>query len=877
MSEFDRKSLVNFEIDIPFCQLRYGETNGAGTCPAALGVDSVVKCWNTRATCPVPLSFNEGIVTLRYGLSAAYRPKDIDCIPSLLSAEISPGTIRPGESLGERSTLTVTFADGPHPDTGPGYDKYRSERDYDPVAQGSYWGKFRARQPYLRGLECRIRQGYLGQALEEFETRTFFVESFEGPTLSDRFTIVAKDVFKFLDGDRAMFPEMSNGFLVSDIAAGDLTLTVSPAGIGVTYAENGYLNIGGSEIVAFQNETQCLLLLHMKGADASTTFTDSGPVARTVTAHGNAQIDTAQSKFGASGLFDGSGDYLSVPASADWAPSGDFTIDFWLRPDGLADFRAICSRGVDNNNKFQLFVAANGRIIWEVRSGGVEIVGMSSPAAAITNLSQQHVALERYGDVWTIYVAGVPKVTTTDSSAIPDFASDLIIGGDWNGTGNPYKGWIEEFRVSNSARYRAGFTPATVAYTADVMTITRAQFNTAASAHKAQDRVQTAPYIFGEDVGDIIQMLMVDNGDVPAEWIPIDDWHTETEGFLGTVYTALIPEPTPVKTLIDELIQQAALCVWPDDVAKKVRLAVLRAISTDAKLFNERNLAKDTPLGIREQPDKRLSQAWTRYAQINPLKAIDDEDNFRSQQVTIDGEAETNNGSSAIKVLNSRWIPQNARAVAQKLNFKLLARFRTAPRSFTFATMRGTDSDVELGRGYNIGSPLFQGPDGARVNVPVQVVRLSPMRDRFLVEAEEMRFEQLDEDIDPGGHLVIIDSDGFNIDGRALHDSQFDEAESGDIVTFQINAGVTVGSTSTSIPALLIDDGWASGVTIILKDYVARFLAAAAVVVDRAVRASTPETVAAAVPVRCRVSAVPIPSPMQPQMARPKRAATAVV
>ena len=28
------------ELDLDYCALRYGETTGAGTCPAVLGVDS---------------------------------------------------------------------------------------------------------------------------------------------------------------------------------------------------------------------------------------------------------------------------------------------------------------------------------------------------------------------------------------------------------------------------------------------------------------------------------------------------------------------------------------------------------------------------------------------------------------------------------------------------------------------------------------------------------------------------------------------------------------------------------------------------------------------------------------------------------------------
>ena len=60
-------------------------------------------------------------------------------------------------------------------------------------------------------------------------------------------------------------------------------------------------------------------------------------IAKIVTANGNARITTGQSEFGgASGLFDGSGDYLSTPDSADWYfGTGDFTIDFWVRFNAL--------------------------------------------------------------------------------------------------------------------------------------------------------------------------------------------------------------------------------------------------------------------------------------------------------------------------------------------------------------------------------------------------------------------------------------------------------------------------------------------------------------------------------------------------------------
>ncbi|MEJ0012775.1 MAG: hypothetical protein WDM94_09155 [Bauldia sp.] len=65
-----------------------------------------------------------------------------------------------------------------------------------------------------------------------------------------------------------------------------------------------------------------------------TTFVDSSASGRTITANGNAQVDTAQAKFGgASALFDGAGDYLTVPASADFNfGTGDFTVETLIEP-----------------------------------------------------------------------------------------------------------------------------------------------------------------------------------------------------------------------------------------------------------------------------------------------------------------------------------------------------------------------------------------------------------------------------------------------------------------------------------------------------------------------------------------------------------------
>jgi hypothetical protein len=66
---------------------------------------------------------------------------------------------------------------------------------------------------------------------------------------------------------------------------------------------------------------------------ADTAITDESPVARTLTANGNAARTTSVSKFGAGSLvFDGSGDYITAPDSADWDFSNtSFTLELFAR------------------------------------------------------------------------------------------------------------------------------------------------------------------------------------------------------------------------------------------------------------------------------------------------------------------------------------------------------------------------------------------------------------------------------------------------------------------------------------------------------------------------------------------------------------------
>lgn len=594
------QSLTFIEVDIAFCSLIYG----VAPCTASLTSSpptGEIKCFNSRATCQDIGNFAPSDVTLRFAKPAAYLPTDIDIVAdSIIEVSYTPSTISLGKNLGTRATLSVTFKDHKHSDTGDGFDKYLADRTYDAYSQGTFWGKFRSRQPYLRGRSLRWITGLVGDALVDMETRHFIIDSFDGPTPDGKYTIVAKDVLKLADGDRAQAPLLSNGFLAADITASATSASLLPAGIGddeYPFGGSDYLCIGGNEIVQYS------------------------------------------------------------------------------------------------------------------RSG-------------------------------------------------------------------------------------------------DTLTITRGQLGTTATTHKAQDRVQVVKRYAGEDVADILQDLFENYAGVPASYITIADWQSETATFLGTVYTATITEPTSVSALASELCEQAGLAIWDDNLLQKLRLQVLRAVVTDAATFTPDNTLKDT-LTIKEQPETRLSQVQTYFGQKDPTKPLSNLDNYRSTSLVIDDVAEEDYGSASIKTIYSRWIPEAGRTVADRLGAIILGRFRDPPRRLAFSTARYAETDVAIGRGYRVESFCVQDATGAQSDIPIQVTRLNPGPERFSVEAEEMLWTAPDADLT--NRQIIFDANINNINLRSSHDSIYPAPVSGDEVTCIINSGVTVGSVSTALLAFDVGS-WPTGV-----------------------------------------------------------------
>src|SRR5690606_858750 len=106
------------EIDIPFCDLRYGETTADGTCPAAPGMCSERKRYNRIRTCAARASFTSSPLTLRFCMPAGDLQftrdgEPVVVIPSIKSVGVTPAIVNPGVDIGTRESVRVVFEDHP--------------------------------------------------------------------------------------------------------------------------------------------------------------------------------------------------------------------------------------------------------------------------------------------------------------------------------------------------------------------------------------------------------------------------------------------------------------------------------------------------------------------------------------------------------------------------------------------------------------------------------------------------------------------------------------------------------------------------------------------------------------------------------------------
>jgi hypothetical protein len=241
---------------------------------------------------------------------------------------------------------------------------------------------------------------------------------------------------------------------------------------------------GGYEYLPYRK-----LAIHCDGANGSTTFTDIH--GKTVTANGNAQISTAQypalTGKTSSAYFDGNGDYLSIPDSADWhLGSGDFTIRAHIRLAGYATNNAgtyhstIVSQDISTSRAFAFNVTGTSSSFttllfmgYSDNSTGTTVSGSYSFALNTWYL----VEVCRVGNYVYLFVDGGLLNTggTAFSQTLQDSSTTLKVGAqEYDATYKYYlNGYTSEVEIYKGVGlHTASYTPSPIPFADSAPAIT---------------------------------------------------------------------------------------------------------------------------------------------------------------------------------------------------------------------------------------------------------------------------------------------------------------------------------------------------------------------------------------------------------------------
>lgn len=620
--EFGRQPVTIVEIDQDFCALTYG----VSPCTAAVGVTGVQKCFNTIRTCQDRPNFDKSHLTLRFCTPAANIPASWQAIPSVKSVSTAPTRLNIGGAsdatgpLGRRAQVTIKLGDHPYSDAKT--DPYLSDRNYDPLARGTFWTKFLARSPYYQNRPLRIREGYIGQNPEDMITRYYIIDGIDGPDSAGNVTIKGVDILRLIDDRRTKAPLLSTGELTADIDESVTTFDVDGAGFD-QYDESGTLRIG-DELMTYDHRE----LNAVAGGEAWNFTSNSEGWAAT---NGSTSV---------------SGGILSIVATG---------TAMRIQADGLS---------IDGSVARYLRVRIR-------RTSGTSWSGIVRYATSGHTYSDS-------------YRLTIPDTTVTDMwvDLVWDMW-DLEAGGDdWKES--TITGIRVSLGGAGLSNFDIDWILAGDLETITFLDVTRGTDGTAADEHKEDDAVQ-ACLRYTSEAGYLVALDLIHQyaGDV-FDVVDEAEWLAEGAFWLPQfIVSGLITEPTGINTLLSELAEQCQFFIWWDEREQKVRLRANRPPTETPLAINERDNIIQGSLNVQVKPEERISQVWVYYGIRNPAGDLNKEDNYSRVRIRVDGDAESTleYNESKVRRIFSRWIVSDA--VAQNLAARILERYRNNPRYLT--------------------------------------------------------------------------------------------------------------------------------------------------------------------------------------------------
>lgn len=238
-------------------------------------------------------------------------------------------------------------------------------------------------------------------------------------------------------------------------------------------------------------------------SDTSITIDSAIVLLNTWSLNGTAALSTSQQKFGTTSLnatnatayaelITGSGSNFSALASA-------WTIEFFFYLTAVNANLAICASS-QTAFSFEIKFANSGDLLLLSLGQGTtfNIANGSTIPGAIPINTWTHLAIVYTGTSYLLFKNGVLGLTINNSNKITSTAfNSFRFGG--NGS-SVFRGFIDEIRISNSARYVTTFTPTTSQFTIDSNTISLNHFEntTITNSDDASNNIQFNYYRNGK-------------------------------------------------------------------------------------------------------------------------------------------------------------------------------------------------------------------------------------------------------------------------------------------------------------------------------------------------------------------------------------------
>jgi hypothetical protein len=246
---FDARPVTLVELDLDWVLDPVPAVNPDGT-----------PCYRTPATTPRPDDQTPavGVRTRRFCTGTTPRVWDLDAIPCVREVRVEAATLKIGESLGSFGQVTITLLDFADDDALE--DPFVAERSHDP-AQGTYFTKLAARNPYHQGRALRVLTGYADPAggPPELEVRHFLIRSL---SRTDRTTwqLVGVSPLQLANLGGSQAPRRLGWQTALALIETATTVELDPLGVGDEDPVDGLCRIG-EEILAYTRTGSALTVV----------------------------------------------------------------------------------------------------------------------------------------------------------------------------------------------------------------------------------------------------------------------------------------------------------------------------------------------------------------------------------------------------------------------------------------------------------------------------------------------------------------------------------------------------------------------------------------------------------------------------------------